>query len=495
MAGKFALIIGVEEYNDPKIPHVKYAENDAKEFVDALQLHEYSASNIMTLLSSAATKTTIESKSRTLLSSASLEDEIVVFYAGHGFAENDKNYLTCGDTVQGDLVRTSIPLQELFGLFRKSVCKRILFFLDTCHSGFDVDESMRGIMSEMNDAEFKKFIKDSEYHVVFASSDTDQYSYSSNTLRHGIWSYHIIEALKGNAKSALERSRFLTVDSLLAFLKQEVPRTIRKTFSGAQVQTPRLLGNCSGTFLIADFKDIFQKRAAALSPKKAQLKQVLLSGVRIGNVKSLSGFKKGSHSVPKACTNSTREFVAKIGRRNVEDYANKLFSGLRSVFKYKLGDVDFAMNEDESNARLLCKDFTVYISLALNDDDPSKYLLRTEVTEIRNPEALASEEFNRLFANTFDSLTFKSDREFGVEALIKAIEDVGDEDKVSVNYPGDISSCTIKVKGLDASIVIEGSKITMVYSRNVEVKELVGSFHALQRAFLGHGIVMLPPSK
>lgn len=488
VAERFALIIGVENYVDPKIPPVRYAENDAKDFGAALQLHGYNPSNITMLLSAAATKTIIESRSRTLLLNAVKEDQIVIFYAGHGFSENDRNYLTCSDTVRGDLVRTSIRLQDLFSLFHQSHCKRIMFFLDSCHSGFDVDESMRGIISDMTDEEFKVFVKDSEYHVAFASCATDQYSYSSPALKHGIWSYHIIEALNGNVTSALEKNRFLTADSLQAYLKQEIPRTIRKELAVGKVQTPRLLGNYSGIFLIADFEHIFEERAAKSIPDKAQLRKVLFSGVKAGSVKSLSGFKKGSHSVPKAYGKSTKDFVRGIGQQDLEDYVNGIFSGMKKAFKYKLRDIDSSIGNGD--ARLIGNDFTVYVTLELNPEDVSEYLLKTEVTEIQTPEVIVSQAFNDLFSNTFDSLTFQSTSKFKIKGLIEEVEDLQNGD-ISIDYPADLSSCTIKIKGLNASIVVEDSEFRIEYSRNIEVRNMIAEFRAVQVALLGHGVKLL----
>jgi hypothetical protein len=181
--------------------------------------------------------------------------------------------------------------------------------------------------------------------------------------------------------------------------------------------------------------------------------------------------------------------VENIGQQDVRDYADKIFGGMKKAFGYKLGDVDLTL--DAGNARLLGKDFTVYISITLNPNDPTEYLLKTEVTEIRNPEVIASEEFNALFAHTFDSLTFQADKGFDLHTLIKSIEAIGDETRISVDYPGDISSCTLKIKGLDASIVVAGSEFRMEFSQNVEVKKLIDAFNAAQKSLSGPGIKML----
>lgn len=487
---KFALIIAVENYLDPIITPVKHAENDARQFAKALELHCYERSNMQVLLSSTATKTTIQSHLTRILSHANEEAYVIIFYAGHGFAENDHNYLTCSDTIKADLVRTSISLQSIFLTSRRSRCKHIILFLDCCHSGFEIDESMRGILSEITDDQFKKFFEDSEYHLGFASCRTDEYSYSSTTLEHGIWTYHIIEAFMGNVIEALERKRFLTADSLQTYLSREVPRTVRKAFTGTRVQTPRVFGNYSKGFVLADFKEIFEKRAANLRPKLAQLKRVFFSGSTSGRVKSLSGFRK-HHRVPDSVNPATENFLARIGRQEVEDYANDIFNELRSSFGYRRQEIDLSI--DAASASILTKDFTVIIQLALNPQDTSEYLLTTEVTEIQNPGCLNTDAFNSVFSEAFNALTFQFDKKFDVESLIDAIEAINNKDLISVDYPGDVSSCTIRMKEYDASITVTSHDFRIEHASPVQPKKLIESFHNAQKLLVSaHDIKLLP---
>lgn len=259
---KYAFLIAVEQYHDAAINAVQYAESDAKEFASALASHGYAKEMQTTLLSSSATKTRIESVFRTTCESLRKRDQLLLFYAGHGFSDAGHNYLTCHDTIIADPSRTSIRLQWFLDTLRKSDCENALLFLDCCHSGLPIDESMRGLLSDMTDAEFKEFCADSEYHLAFAACKTDQKSFSSSALKHGIWSYHLIEAFSGRSKNALDRDKFLTASSLQAHLSSEVPRTLRYTFTGTRTQTPRCWGNLSREFILADFTDIFAERDA-----------------------------------------------------------------------------------------------------------------------------------------------------------------------------------------------------------------------------------------
>ncbi len=491
MGEKFALIVGIENYHDTHINPVTYAESDAREFAEALKLHGYDQKDIKLLVSSGATKTVIQSYLRNLLSTAAEDDEVIIFYAGHGFAENDNNYLTASDTVKGDLVRTSISLQRIFEFIRKSKCKKVLLFLDSCHSGFDIDESMRGILSDMTDEEFKEFFEDSKYHLAFSSCDTEQYSYSSKRLRHGIWTYHIIEAFKGNETKALDRDRFLTAESLQAYLSKEVPRSVRKLLTGTQVQTPRVLGNYSKGFILADFKEIFEQRAANLQPKLNQLKKVLFSGAKFGNVKSLSGFRKYSHKVPDSVNSATERFVARIGQEDVQKYADEVFQNLKDAFHFKRADINLQIGD--ATATILTPNFTVEISLGIDPDDPSGYVLTTEVTDIIKPSAIQTEEFNNVFEDTFNCLKFQFEKKTDITALIDAVEAIEDPELISIDYPADTSFCTIKIEGLDAEIKVTQSEFIISHGRPVEPIRLINSFNNAQKLLVNtHSIKLLP---
>ena len=486
----YALIVAIENYIDPSINSVAYAENDAKEISEALYLHNLDPQNTFLLMSNEATKIRIESNLRSILGSATKDDQVIIYYAGHGFAENDHNYLTCADTVRGDLVRTSISIQTIFTKIRKSECNKVTLFLDSCHSGFEIDESMRGILTDMTDEELKGFFQDSEYHIAFASCQIDQYSYSSKALKHGIWSYHIIKALKGKASDALERKRFITADSLQTYLSREVPRTIRKTFTGSHAQTPRTFGNASKGFIIADLKEYLDKKRKKIQPKLAQLKKVFFYGEELGNIKSLSGFKK-YHRLPDSINNATDSFVKNIGHEEITECSDDLFKSLKKAFGYKRRDIE--VNDDYESISIITKDFSVNIGIEINPEDYSEYILNTEVTEIQNPVSINSSEFNEVFSDTFNSLTFQFDKSFDIEKLIDAIEEINDEDVISVDYPGDISSCTIAISGVDNDIYITSHHFTIKSDYCVEPKTLIKSFNDSQVLLINtYELRMLP---
>ena len=238
MDQNFALIIAIENYNDTRINPVQFAGNDASAFSKAIQDLGVVPSNKTMLIDKDATKTTIESRLRSVLGMATKNDKVYIYYAGHGFAENDHNYITCSDTLMNDLINTSISISNFLAEIKKSTCEQVILFLDSCHSGLQITDSMRSMLTEMSDKEFKDFFSDSKFHVAFASCQTDQYSYSSAKIKHGVWTYHVLKALRGEESTALERGKFLTSQSLQSYLSVEIPRSLRNLFSDNRVANP-----------------------------------------------------------------------------------------------------------------------------------------------------------------------------------------------------------------------------------------------------------------
>src|SRR5690242_17537311 len=123
---KVALLVAVETYTDVRIPKVHFAEADATSLSDALQQHGFQGKDNIVVVSPLSTKTTIESTIRTTVAGLAKEDTFYFYYAGHGFAKDGKNYITCVDTRLDDLADTSISIEWLFLQFKRSNCKRIV---------------------------------------------------------------------------------------------------------------------------------------------------------------------------------------------------------------------------------------------------------------------------------------------------------------------------------------------------------------------------------
>ncbi len=491
MSKKYALIIAVEEYQDSGITDVKYAENDARKLASVIKQHDFSGTNTKLMLSNLATKTRIESTIRTFFRPLEADDYLLVFYAGHGFSENGQNFITCHDTILTDLTATSVHLQALIAELRKSKCQKVFLLLDCCHSGLEIDESMRGLLSKMTDDQFKDFCKESKYHIAFASCNTDENSFSSDKLKHGIWTHHVIEAFDGLNKIALDRGKYLTTSSLQNYLSQEVPKTLRKTVTGTQTQTPRFWGNLSREVILADFADIFAKREAESETSLARFKKASFLGLTWGSVRSLSGFRK-HHRVPDQINDFTRSFVQSVGAEDLSEKTTDLYEKLKDNFSYTRRQID--MDEDDGDISILTPDFTVNVGLDIDDDDPTQYVVSMEVTEIRNVSVIETDSFASVFDDCFDRIMLAFTSSVPVKDIIDSIEQLDTPDSISVQYPFDAMECTVEIEGFPVKLHFDSLSLTLELERKSTVDNLLMLSKKLPLILQDHKISALLPS-
>ena len=477
MSDQFAFIIGIENYLDSRMSSIPYAENDVLAFKAVLERHGFKPGHITLLLNQNATRSTIESKARSLFSSVLETDSVIVFYVGHGFSKGENHFLTCSDTQADDLESTAIPWHWLVPK-QSSRCGRVVVFLDSSHSDLTGSESQEGAFPGAADDEFKQWVKDSALAAVFVSSAAGQYSKSSSQFKHGIWTYHLLKALQGEAKEARNKKGQITSESLQNYLSSAIPQSLRKTLAGVLQQTPRLFGNTSSELIIADCSKILEEKRAYEKPNLARLKNVIFSGEESGSVKTLKGFQK-HHSMPEVVNHATESFLNSISQEELEEFGQHFFKGLRDSFGYKRKEIE--LTEETEGTSIITIDFTLNLSIALAPEDATRYRLRFEVEEIQNFDAVDSPAFNTVFKETFNSLSVLYNQFFNIEELVDAIEGIEDRELISVDYPGDLSSCTIQIEGLSSKIRVMANTFRIIYDYKVEPKVLIDDLAQAQQ--------------
>lgn len=137
----FIATVGVSEYNDPRF-NLKFAAKDAEDMSKALAekaLHRGYQPEVMVVRNAEVDGTLVE-KLREFLAQAGTDDEVVLFFAGHGLLDKDLEYhFARHDTDFDASENMGITFQELESLVDgiKPLKRTVLF--DTCHSG-EVEE-------------------------------------------------------------------------------------------------------------------------------------------------------------------------------------------------------------------------------------------------------------------------------------------------------------------------------------------------------------------
>ncbi|GGB83222.1 hypothetical protein GCM10007424_24070 [Flavobacterium suaedae] len=212
-----AIIIGIENYF-PKnnISSVKYANADCQKFkeilINNLRVEEDA---IYMFINEEALKNSIEYELKQLFYSLTETDRLIFYYVGHGFHNGITNYLSTYDMHRSNISETAVSLRTiLLDPLQKSKCKNALIFIDACAQSFQ-DEYERNQISNINEEELLLFSTDFPHYATFLSCQTGQSSFSSDNLKNGIWTYHLVEGIKGNILEVIKANKYIT-DRLLS---------------------------------------------------------------------------------------------------------------------------------------------------------------------------------------------------------------------------------------------------------------------------------------
>lgn len=474
MGSSYGLIVGIETYQDADLKRVLFAERDARAMSVALDGIGCASANQRVLINEKATATAIESEARQLLGAATSEDRCFIFFAGHGFSDGSHNYLAAHDTRVHDLEATCLRLQKLLAYVKASRCQRTVFFLDACHTGIKIEDTIRTAVAGVQIGDEEQFC------AGFASCRATEKSYSSRKLEHGIWTFHLLEALNGRAKGALEQGK-VTASKLQAYLADAVPRTILAEFDRPRPQNPRFFGSYERAPLIADVSGILAERSRVKSAQAANLDQVALVAIGRNEIRMLGGFdKRKGHFVPEGRTEAADSFVRRLAASELEEHIREKYDQLRERMKIKRREIASSIESEGATIRTPTFDYNVYVGQ--DHDDASMARWRYELVNIRDPSIIGDEGFNEVFRNVFNTVevTYKGTGP-DIDELVDQLEDAG----YDVDCPMDGSWCSFSLDGIDAVVRVTQGAIELVHPSPARPRNLVEGFRAALPILMG----------
>jgi uncharacterized caspase-like protein len=234
----WALVIGIEEYGG--LPRVDYAKNDAllvkKYFNKLLGVPE---ENTIILINRDATKSKIEGYiNQYLPANVSSNTTLYVYYAGHGAPgmSSGEPYLIPYDGDTRFLEQSAYKLKKFYDDINKLKVQRVIIFIDSCFSGVAARSSemlMKGTRLALSHVQNPSIT--SEKVISINATNEAQTSNAYEQKRHGLFTYYLLDGLRGAASSDKDKS--VSVKGLYEYVLNNVSRDARR--KGAE-QTPTM---------------------------------------------------------------------------------------------------------------------------------------------------------------------------------------------------------------------------------------------------------------
>ncbi|THJ20233.1 MAG: hypothetical protein CAF44_011360 [Nitrospira sp. CG24D] len=227
----WGVVIGISQYKG--VQPLRYADKDALAFYEYLTQHiGVPKDQITLLLNDHATLMALKRTLGTELKrKAGEKDTVIVYYAGHGAPEADasagdddglEKYIVPYDADPRDLYSTGLPMREVETIFQRLTPERIIFISDSCYSGATAGRtfataSRRAVVSET----FLSRLSKGKGRVVLTASKASEVSEEREDLGHGVFTYYLLEGLKGKADA--DKDGIVTVDEAYSYVSKKVP--------------------------------------------------------------------------------------------------------------------------------------------------------------------------------------------------------------------------------------------------------------------------------
>lgn len=272
----YAVIIGIGDYQDDRIPDLQFTVNDAQGLYNVLIDPEFGGvpkDHIKLLLNEEATDRAIKGAIGGWLSrQAKKEDTVIIYYSGHGAPEMRDTYWVTYNANIDDLYTTALNNNEITEMLARIESERVITFLDSCYSAATVKrkDRTRSIQTEIPWENFA-----GKGRVTISASDGKQLSLELNEYGHGVFTYYLLEGLKGKADK--NQDAIVDVDEIWNYVKFQVTDTARKA---GNPQTPVLQGSITAgiplTFNMTLLRE--QQQQYQATKKQEQLKEFLMKG-------------------------------------------------------------------------------------------------------------------------------------------------------------------------------------------------------------------------
>lgn len=243
---KWAVVIGISDFADSRVPQLKYAAKDAKDFYDFLidpTGGRFQADHVKLLLNGDASKINIMDMigDSFLPHAAGPNDLVVIYLSTHGSPAGADvrgvNYVIAHDTRPNKLFATGLEMRQLLRIIKERVhTNRVLLVLDTCYSGAGA-VGHKGLTRTNVDSQS---LAQGIGSLVISSSSPEQRSWESDTLKNSYFTRYLIDTLKSNGTMPVEQA--------FNEMKVKVQNTVLR--EKGEMQTPVLAGSFAGPRLV-----------------------------------------------------------------------------------------------------------------------------------------------------------------------------------------------------------------------------------------------------
>lgn len=241
-ARHWAVVIGVDEYQNSSVTDLQFAEADARLFAETLRSTAGFRPEDVFLFTTgqggeqAPSRTNIAFRFDYLRKNVGPADTLVVYFSGHGVEIEGQSFLLTQEADARSLLtlqQSALHARDLFSWLAASRAGRTLLVVDACRNdpiqgrGAGDNALSQGLARDLALVDLPAEAGSSatpSSATLFACS-AGQRSFEWADRGHGFFTYYLVEGLRGGARSA---DGAVTLASLVSYLQKQVPQATQR---------------------------------------------------------------------------------------------------------------------------------------------------------------------------------------------------------------------------------------------------------------------------
>jgi len=246
---RFAVVIGVDQYDSSDISSLRGSSNDANELKKALVAYAGFPEDQVYVLASSEPKERQPTRANIINRLAKLRNVIpsdgllLVSFSGHGIENGGKGYLLPSDASSVNDVETlkltALSATTALDLVRATGVRQVLVLLDACRNDPEGGRGFSG--NSMTDAFKREFTFDTRNKginafVTLYATGVGSRAYESSERKQGYFSLSVVEALSG--KAADPATGEITLERLINYVETNVPKLVAANSGPGREQKP-----------------------------------------------------------------------------------------------------------------------------------------------------------------------------------------------------------------------------------------------------------------
>ncbi len=296
----YAVVVGISDYQDERIPDLHFAHRDAAAFAQFLRSPAGGAldeDHLKVLLNEQATAAQFAMQLDWLWEVAGEQDRVIIYFSGHGDVERKSitqpGYLLCWDApgqvyMAGGALNVR-DLNDVISTLSVQNKAKVVLITDACRAG-----KLSGSAIGGSQATAAHLAKQYGNEVKILSCQPDEYSMEGMQWGggHGAFSYHLIEGLYGLADGNVDL--WIDLKEISRYLEDHVTREV----APAQ-QNPMTVGNKRELLtrvdpeLLGQMKEGDKERIRLFTAVESRsMEEEVLAGLHDSLVQTYQAFKR-----------------------------------------------------------------------------------------------------------------------------------------------------------------------------------------------------------